>query len=214
MRLAWQPSLLDAGPVEADASFAGLRRRELAGGAWVDHVPGWCRGADALFERLLADVPWQGRDVRMYDRIVTEPRLTHSWVLGEDPGAAEPPTDRRPDRWSELVGMARLLGGRYGVAFAQVGVNLYRDGTDSVAWHGDRVARDLPEAAVALVSLGATRPFRLRPRGGGPSVGYLPERGDLLVLGGSCQRTWEHSVPKVRAAGPRISVQFRHAYDR
>jgi alkylated DNA repair dioxygenase AlkB len=201
--LAWQPSLLDAGPVEVDPGFGGLHRRELAGGAWVDHVHGWCRGADGLFERLLRDVPWQGRDVRMYDRTVTEPRLTHRWVLGEDPA---PP--------AELVGMARLLGERYGVAFTQVGVNLYRDGADSVAWHGDRVARELPEAVVALVSLGAARPFRLRPRGGGPSVGYLPGPGDLLVLGGSCQRTWQHAVPKVRAAAPRISVQFRHAYDR
>lgn len=201
--LAWQPSLLGAGPVEVDPGFAGLRRRELAQGAWVDHVPGWCRGADGLFERLLCDVPWQGRDVRMYDRTVTEPRLTHRWRLGEDPA---PP--------AELVGMARLLGQRYEVAFTQIGVNLYRDGADSVAWHGDRVARELPEAVVALVSLGAARPFRLRPRGGGPSVGYLPGAGDLLVLGGSCQRTWQHAVPKVRAACPRISVQFRHAYDR
>jgi alkylated DNA repair dioxygenase AlkB len=201
--LAWQPSLLGAGPVEVDPGFAGLHRRELAEGAWVDHVPGWCRGADGLFERLLREVPWQGRDVRMYDRTVTEPRLTHRWRLGEEPA---PP--------AELVGMARLLGQRYGVAFTQIGVNLYRDGADSVAWHGDRVARELPEAVVALVSLGAARPFRLRPRGGGPSVGYLPGPGDLLVLGGSCQRTWQHAVPKVRAASPRISVQFRHAYDR
>jgi alkylated DNA repair dioxygenase AlkB len=201
--LAWQPSLLGAGPVEVDPGFAGLHRRELAEGAWVDHVPGWCRGADGLFERLLREVPWQGRDVRMYDRTVTEPRLTHRWRLGEEPA---PP--------AELLGMARLLGQRYGVAFSQIGVNLYRDGADSVAWHGDRVARELPEAVVALVSLGAARPFRLRPRGGGPSVGYLPGPGDLLVLGGSCQRTWQHAVPKVRAASPRISVQFRHAYDR
>ena len=110
--------------------------------------------------------------------------------------------------------MARLIGARYGVQLTQVGVNLYRDGSDSVAWHGDRVARELPEAVVALVSLGALRPFRLRPTGGGPSHAFLPGPGDLLVMGGSCQRTWQHSVPKVRAAGPRISVQFRHAYPR
>lgn len=187
------------------------RPRRLPGGraiacvSRVDHVPGWCRGADQLFERLLREVPWQGRDVRMYDRIVTEPRLTHRW---EHAPTAEPvaPEDQRV--------MADLLGARYGVAFTQIGVNLHRDGADSVAWHGDRVARDLPEAVVALVSLGAARPFRLRPRGGGPSIGYLPERGDLLILGGSCLRTWQHAVPKARAAGPRISVPFRHAYDR
>jgi alkylated DNA repair dioxygenase AlkB len=201
--LAWQPSLLDGAAVEIDPRFHGGHRLNLAGGAWVDHVPGWCRGADDLFARLLDQTPWRGRDVRMYDRVVAEPRLTHRWRLDEGPA---PP--------AELREMAGVLGERYGVAFTQVGANLYRDGRDSVAWHGDRVARELPAAVVALVTLGATRPFRLRPTGGGPSVGYLPARGDLLVMGGSCQRTWQHAVPKCAAADPRISVQFRHAYPR
>jgi alkylated DNA repair dioxygenase AlkB len=203
--LAWQPSLLDATAdgVELDAGFGGVQRRELGDGAWIDHGPGWCRGADDLFARLLAATPWAGREVRMYDRVLPEPRLTHRWRLDDGPA---PPV--------ELQEMARVLSDRYGVEFTQVGANLYRDGSDSVAWHGDRVARDLPEAIVALVSLGAVRPFRLRPTGGGASVGYLPGPGDLLVMGGSCQRTWQHSVPKTRSVGPRASIQFRHAYQR
>jgi alkylated DNA repair dioxygenase AlkB len=201
--LTWQPSLLDGSVVELDPSFHGGRRHALGEDAWVDHVPGWCRGADLLFEELMQNTPWRGREVRMYDRVVPEPRLTHRWHL-----------DRGPDPPPALAAMARLIGARYGVQLTQVGVNLYRDGSDSVAWHGDRVARELPEAVVALVSLGALRPFRLRPTGGGPSQAFLPGPGDLLVMGGSCQRTWQHSVPKVRAAGPRISVQFRHAYPR
>jgi alkylated DNA repair dioxygenase AlkB len=203
MDLAWQPSLLDSPAVEIDTGFRGLRRHELAGGAWVDLAPGWCPGADDLFARLLAETPWSGRDVRMYDRVVREPRLTHRWRLDDGPA---PP--------AELRAMAAALSERYGVEFTQVGANLYRDGADSVAWHGDRVARELPEAVVALVSLGAPRPFRLRPTGGGASVGYLPGPGDLLVMGGSCQRTWQHAVPKMRVAAPRMSVQFRHAYMR
>jgi alkylated DNA repair dioxygenase AlkB len=201
--LSWQPSLLDPPAVEFDASFRGLRRTELAEGAWVDHAPGWCGGADVLFARLLAETPWAGREVRMYDRVVAEPRLTHRWRLDDGP---TPPV--------ELCAMAGVLSEHYGVAFTQVGVNLYRDGADSVAWHGDRVARELPEAVVALVSLGAERPFRLRPTGGGASLGFLPGPGDLLVMGGTCQRTWQHSVPKTRLATPRISIQFRHAYVR
>lgn len=203
--LAWQPSLLDAAVdgVELDAGFCGVRRRELGNGAWVDHGLGWCRGADDLFAHLFAATPWSEREVRMYDRVLPEPRLTHRWRLDDGP---VPP--------AALQEMARVLSDRYGVEFTQVGANLYRDGSDSVAWHGDRVARDLPEAIVALVSLGAVRPFRLRPTGGGASVGYLPGPGDLLVMGGSCQRTWQHSVPKIRAVGPRMSIQFRHAYQR
>ena len=199
--LAWQPSLFDGGAVGFDADFAAVERRALGDDAWVDHLPGWCHGSDALFARLLDETPWQGRTVRMYERTVVEPRLTHRWTIDDGP----------PD---DLRAMAEALSARYAVRFTQVGVNLYRDGADSVAWHGDRVARELPEAVVALVSLGATRPFRLRPTGGGPSVLYRPGPGDLLVLGGSCQRTWQHAVPKCREAGPRISVQFRHAYVR
>jgi alkylated DNA repair dioxygenase AlkB len=199
--LIWQPTLLAGTAIELDGSFAGMRRHALAEEAWVDHAPGWCRGADTLFAELLEGTPWVERTVRMYDRTLPEPRLTYRWLLG-----------RGPDPPPVLASMARLIGDRYGPRLTQIGVNLYRDGSDSVAWHGDRVARELPEAVVALVSLGALRPFRLRPTGGGPSVAFLPGPGDLLVMGGSCQRTWQHSVPKVRSAGARISVQFRHAY--
>ncbi|MHA6795835.1 alpha-ketoglutarate-dependent dioxygenase AlkB [Pseudonocardia bannensis] len=213
--LAWQPSLFDAGAgasYEVDIGFHGMRRHALSAGAWVDHRPGWLRGADALFERLLELTPWSRRDIRMYERVLPEPRLTHRWSLQAPPAAAAEEAAGEPP--PVLRTMARALGERYGVEFTQVGVNLYRDGDDSVAWHGDRVARELPSAVVALVSLGAVRPFRLRPAGGGTGVGFLPGAGDLLVMGGSCQRTWQHAVPKVRAAGPRISVQFRHVHPR
>jgi alkylated DNA repair dioxygenase AlkB len=206
MDLSWQPSLLDGGDDEPGPApgFDGLCRHELAHGAWVDVVPGWVRGPGTLFERLHARTPWKVHELRMYDKVVPEPRLTHRWRLGAD-DETEPP--------DELRAMADALSARYGVRFSQVGANLYRDRSDSVAWHGDRVARELPSAVVALVALGATRPLRLRPTGGGASVSFPLASGDLLVMGGSCQRTWQHSVPKVSGpCGPRISVQFRHAY--
>jgi alkylated DNA repair dioxygenase AlkB len=202
--LAWQTSLLGAGAVGIDWRFATLERRELAGGAWVDHAPGWLSGADEVFAALLRTVPWQQHDRWMYDRRVTEPRLTVRYDLE----AEAPPHP-------VLAEAAAALGERYGVEFVALGCNLYRDGRDSVAWHGDRIARDLPEATIAIISLGEIRPFKLRPKrtGGGKAITYRPGPGDLLVLGGSCQRTWQHAVPKVRRAGPRISVQLRHAYD-
>ena len=201
--LTWQPSLFGGGGPSFDPSFSGLSRRDLAEGAWVDHLPGWVRGADELFDTLLASTPLRQRDIFMYDQRYPEPRLTHRWLLDQE----TPPLP-------VLVEMATALSDRYGVAFTQIGVNLYRDGRDSVAWHGDRVAREMDTALVALISLGEPRPFKLRPKGGGRSIGYVPGRGDLLVLGGTCQRTWDHAVPKVSKAGPRMSVQFRHAYDR
>ncbi len=178
----------------------GAHRHHLGRGAWVDVEPGWCARPGELFAELLAG-PWGlQRTVRMHGRLVPEPRLVRRWT----PAAAPP----------RLREMAEELSGRYGVRFTQVGANLYRDGADSVAWHGDRVARELPTAVVALVSLGAVRPLRLRPRGGGASTAFHPGPGDLLVMGGTCQRTWQHAVPKHPGAGPRISIQFRHAHPR
>ncbi|MBA3339283.1 MAG: alpha-ketoglutarate-dependent dioxygenase AlkB, partial [Geodermatophilaceae bacterium] len=169
--LAWQASLFDTGEIDYDPAFTGARRRELTEGAWVEHVPAWLSGADELFSRLLDATPWGQHDRWMYERKVTEPRLTHRWSLEADTEQGRPP--------AVLQDVAATLSARYDVEFRQVGVNLYRDGSDSVAWHGDRIAREIPEATVALVSLGAPRPFKLRPKGGGTSITYLPGPGDL-----------------------------------
>lgn len=200
--LAWQTSLL-AGLEEPalDASFAGSSRRELASGAWVDHQAGWLRGADEVFARVMELAPWGERRMEMYGERVLQPRLMAHWHVDELPGGL-----------AVLRTVGAALSDRYGVELDRIGINLYRDGRDSVAWHGDRVARDLPTATIAILSLGHRRPLRLRPRGGGPSIGYALGRGDLFVMGGSCQRTWQHTVPKVARALPRISVTFRHRY--
>lgn len=199
--LRWQPSLLAIGVPEIDRRFLTLARRHLSEDAWVDHAPGWLGGADDVFAQLLEHVDWAQQRRWMYEQQVVEPRLTVRYDLAAD----EVPHPVLRDA-------ADALGQRYDVEFVALGCNLYRDGRDSVAWHGDRVARDLPSATIAIISLGAVRPLRLRPKGGGPSISYSLGPGDLFVMGGSCQRTWDHAVPKTRRAGPRISVQLRHAY--
>jgi alkylated DNA repair dioxygenase AlkB len=108
--------------------------------------------------------------------------------------------------------MAAALSAHYGSDLSTVSANLYRDGHDSVAWHGDRIGRQRSRTIVAIVSLGSSRRFLLRPAGGGRSLRLTPGPGDLLVLGGTCQRTWQHAVPKCAAAGPRISLMFREGY--
>ncbi|MDQ6697934.1 MAG: alpha-ketoglutarate-dependent dioxygenase AlkB [Actinomycetota bacterium] len=193
---AWQASLLSEGAPAVDAQFSGLVRHELDSGAWVDHCAGWLSGANDLIEELLTNAGWQGHDRVMYGERVLEPRLRASYD-------ALAPVDVVQDA-------ARLLSARYGVAFDSVGLNLYRNGRDSVAWHGDRIPRDLAEPLVATLTLGERRRFLLRPKGGGRSIDFSPASGDLIVMGGTAQRTWQHSVPKVAAAGPRISVTFRH----
>jgi len=203
--LSWQPSLLASQEAASiDRSFAGLVRVRLDAESWVDHEPGWVSGSDLLFEEILQSREWQQRSRQMYDQRVSEPRLTAPWSA--DSGRPlDPPI---------LEEIRTILGERYGRAFDSVGFNLYRDGRDSVAWHGDRIAKEIVDPIVALVSLGEPRTFLLRPKvRGGASRAFVLGRGDLLVIGGKTQRTWEHSVPKVAQAGPRISLAYRHGMD-
>ena len=200
---ALQGSLFELDATSGMGPLADLLvRHELGRGAWVDVLPGWLGGADDVYERLLA-VDWQAERRQMYERVVDVPRLLRFY--GEHEPLPHP----------TLVVARSALSEHYrddlGEPFVTAGMCLYRDGRDSVAWHGDTIGRGRSEdTMVAIVSFGSSRELLLRPRGGGTTIRHRLGHGDLIVMGGSCQRTWEHSVPKTtRAAGPRISVQFR-----
>ena len=201
MAVDFQGTLFDAGvsrvPAPQDAERTILTR-----GAWVDCRRNWLPGADDVFATLVTDVPWRAERRQMYDRVVDVPRLVHTYAVGA------------PLPHSTLEEARSALSTHYlpelGEPFVTAGCCYYRDGRDSVAWHGDTIGRGRSQdTLVAIVSLGDPRRLALRPRGGGESVSFELGHGDLLVMGGSCQRTWEHAVPKVAHAGPRISVQFR-----
>jgi alkylated DNA repair dioxygenase AlkB len=191
-----QLGLFAGGAPRFDRAFGGLERRALAGEAWIDVQHGWVSGADWLFDHLERTTRWRSERRVMYDREVAVPRLIAS-LPGDGPGHPI------------LEEMRLALAGRYQQELVRVTVALYRDGQDSVAWHGDTTARDMDQALVATVSLGMRRKFLLRPAQGGDSIALQMGGGDLLVMGGSCQRTWRHAVPKVAQAGPRLAVMFR-----
>ncbi|GAB3018576.1 alpha-ketoglutarate-dependent dioxygenase AlkB [Mycobacterium bourgelatii] len=184
--------------------FEYNERRQLGDGAFIDVRAGWLTDADDLLSALLTTVPWRAERRQMYDRVVDVPRLVsfHDLSMEEPP---HPLLSRLRRRLNDIY------GGELGEPFTTVGLCCYRDGSDSVAWHGDTIGRGSTEdTMVAIVSLGATRTFAMRPRGGGASLRFPLAHGDLLVMGGSCQRTWEHSVPKTSTpTGPRVSLQFR-----
>jgi alkylated DNA repair dioxygenase AlkB len=202
--LSWQPSLLDTTATEPafDASFTRATRVNLDAEAWVEHVPGWVSGAAELFAEIVVGAPWSHRMVHMYGRMVEEPRL-HAWYDRPIDDSSIPNVISR---------MAPALSARYDRSFDEVGAALYRDGRDSVAWHGDRISPEIVEPVVALISLGSPRTLRMRARHRRNDTRAFPLMpGDLFVMGGMSQRTWEHSVPKVARAGARMSVQFRHS---
>jgi alkylated DNA repair dioxygenase AlkB len=204
VKTAFQGSLLDASDETALGPLgATVRRAHLSRGAWVDIRPGWVTGADALFERVATAVPWRAERRMMYDRVVDVPRLLCFYSEGQ--ALPDPVLTAARDALSEHYRP------ELGEPLCTAGLCLYRDGRDSVAWHGDTIGRGSTEdTVVAIVSLGTPRALLLRPRDGGPVLRHDVGHGDLLVMGGSCQRTWEHAVPKsTRVTGPRISVQFR-----
>ena len=183
-------------------SFDAVERMRLSRGAWVDVARSWLPEADEVFETLVRDVPWRAERRQMYDREVDVPRLLHTYGVGD------------PLPHAALARARGALSAHYRPElrepFVTAGCCYYRDGRDSVAWHGDTIGRGkTQDTMVAIVSVGDPRRLALRPRGGGESISVAMGHGDLVVMGGSCQRTWEHAVPKVAHSGPRLSVQFR-----
>jgi alkylated DNA repair dioxygenase AlkB len=201
MMLSGQRSLFGGGAPSIDAAFTTLRRVPLDATAWVEHAPGWLRGHESVMEDLVRTTAWKQPRREMYDRVVDVPRLVAA-LPADGPGHPV------------LEEMRAALARRYGVELPHVSLGYYRDGRDSVAWHGDYVAREMDEALVATVSLGEPRRFLMRPAGGGRSVAFNLGWGDLFVMGGSSQRTWQHAVPKVAHAGQRVAVMFRPTWYR
>ena len=203
-----QRSLLNAGPAAIDPS-ARWERVELGSGSWVDLARGYLRGADDVLDHVVPRVSWSCGRRLMYDRMVDDPRLSYRFA------------DRRRVPHPVLAGVRDALELRYGVEFGSLALNYYRDGRDSVAFHRDRELRELDDTLIAIVTLGARRPFLLRPvpvrplaRRGARLRDLAPASGDVLVMGGASQRTWEHGVPKVAMAGPRVSATWRWAVRR
>ena len=204
MPLIAQPSLFgSSGSLGLAELGNAVERRPLSDGAWVDLRPGFVTAADELFDALAGAVPWREEQMHKYDRTVQVPRLVARYAGGE-------PLPH-PVLEEARAALDAHYAGELGEPFVSAGLCLYRDGSDSVAWHGDRIARESPrDTMVAIVSLGATRPFALRPKSGGRGLRLHVGHGDLLVMGGSSQRTWQHAIPKTaHALGARISIQFR-----
>lgn len=189
---------LFAGGEPALADPPVFERIQLDEHAWVDVSRGFLLGADELATRFVEDVDWRQGKRWMYERHVEDPRLSRGFRSNE---ALPHPI---------LTTIDHFLQRRYRKPLRGPSLNYYRTGRDSVAPHRDRELRHLDETLIAIVTLGAQRPFLVGPLGGGTSTDISPASGDLLVMGGTCGRDWVHGVPKVATvSGPRISVTWR-----
>jgi alkylated DNA repair dioxygenase AlkB len=193
-----QPTLFDS----LNTCVKPLRpeRLRLDDSCWLDIQRTFLEGADTVFGQCVESLPWKAGRRVMYDRMVDVPRLS-AFVALDSP--VLPPA---------AGAMGSRLSPYYERSLDLVGANYYRDGRDSVAWHRDRVGRHELNPLIAIVSLGGPRRFSLRPLGGGPATTFTLGSGDLMVMGGACQHRWEHTVPKVSVAPPRLSLTFRHGH--
>jgi alkylated DNA repair dioxygenase AlkB len=183
--------------VAVDETFSTATRIQLDDTSWVDHVQGWLAGDAELAEALMRQASWEQRSRWMYTRTVIEPRLTAEYPVIAD--APQP----------VLHYLAEVLSAHYQRPYARLWMNWYRDNTDGTGWHADRPANQRDEAVIPVLSLGATRRFLIRPEGGGPGTAIVTHGGDLVVMGGRCQKDYQHSVPKQRQpAGARLSLNF------
>jgi alkylated DNA repair dioxygenase AlkB len=211
-----QFGLFGAGPPVFDVRLARVRRFELEHGAWLEHHSGWLDGHARVFEELRANAAWVQHRRMMYEREVDVPRLIAPAPIDAETGATKNENLARL-----LRSLAETLSSRYGRPFESISLAYYRDGRDSVAFHGDKVGRLVDDSVVATVSVGAPRHFLIKPnpkiQRGGESLSFELGWGDLFVMGGACQRTWQHAIPKCAKAEPRISIMFRqrtHADER
>ncbi len=194
--VARQGSLLALGDPELPPNFSQVTRNEVGSGAWFDFAPNWLPGADAWFDILTSELRWSSASRPMYDRVVDVPRLIVNFKRSDS------------SLHGRLDSLAGLFDDHYRRYFKSVGCNWYRDGADSVAIHRDKVKKP-QDSVIAIVSVGHRRPFLLKPDDGGPTKRFLLGDGDLIVMGGSMQSSWQHSVPKVRSAGARVCMMFR-----
>jgi alkylated DNA repair dioxygenase AlkB len=192
-----QPGLFDGEEISTDPRFAASYRIQLDETSWIDHVPGWLSGHAQLLDLLISGIDWEQRERWMFTRLVTEPRLTAEYA------------DIRDTTQPILPAIAASLSQRYNVPYERLWMNLYRDHNDGTGWHADRPANQADEAIVPVLSVGATRRFLIRAKAGGRSRVITAAGGDLVVMGGRCQRDWQHCVPKQKTpAGPRSSLNF------
>lgn len=185
------------GALAFDSTFANAKRVQLDATSWIDHVPGWLTRDEELMTTLASVAQWEQRDRWMFTKLVEEPRLTAEYSnLYETP--------------IPILGeIGRALSRHYEVHFNRAWMNLYRNHHDSTGWHADRPANKREQATIPVLSLGETRRFQIRPTAGGNSTTFVVAGGDLIVMGGRCQKDWVHGVPKeTRGAGMRVSVNF------
>lgn len=184
------------------------RALPLAPGANAVIIDHWLSAAraGALFDLLRAEKEWRQETLMLAGRRVAEPRLSIGYGTPYRYSGVQRKSHRMPHI---LLDLLASVSAETGARFNQALVQLYRDGEDSIAWHADDEEELGANPTIAAVSLGGVRRFTFRSKVAHGSIPIDLTDGSLLVMSGSTQALYEHSIPKVKRAAPRISITFR-----
>lgn len=166
--------------------------------------------ADAFFSALMQEIDWQHDRVKLYGKeIVTRREVAwhgdraFQYTYSQNTKTALPWTPSLSALKAEVEGIS---GQSYNCCL----LNLYHSGEEGMAWHADDEKELQPEGAIASVSLGPERRFVFRHKNDKEKCEVRLAHGSLLVMRGTTQTHWEHSLPVMkRVLEPRINLTFR-----
>lgn len=167
--------------------------------------------ADRLFEALTEEIAWKQEPIRIFGKMVLQPRLT-AWYGDEGRSYSYSGITMTPMSWTpSLLEIKARVEDIFGMSFNSALLNLYRDEKDSVGWHRDNEKELGPNPTIASVSFGVTREFQFRHGTEKNLRVTLPlPHGSVLLMSGETQHHWHHAIPKKRTSlGPRINITFR-----
>lgn len=196
-----QGSLFDEGPTELlpiDSSA-------------LLHTAGFeAEHTQRIFEQLLEEIPWEQRQVRMFGKLIDQPRLV-AWFGDSGASYTYSGLTLMPHPWTAVVDECRKRCEELaGVSFNSGLANLYRNGQDTVSWHSDDEPELGSEPVIASVSLGSTRRFDFRHISGEPTIKTELQSGSIVIMSGRSQSHWKHQIPRTKRVNePRINLTFR-----
>lgn len=169
------------------------------------------REATLVYKRLYEETPWQQDDIKVFNKVYAQPRLTALYASNEKPYTYSNIT-MYPNAFTQALSkIKKNVEAIAGVTFTTCLINLYRNGQDSNGWHSDNEKELGTNPIIASVSLGAPRNFKLRKkRDHSQKAAIILEPGSLLLMQGQTQHTWQHQIPKTaKVVAPRINLTFR-----
>jgi alkylated DNA repair dioxygenase AlkB len=167
--------------------------------------------ADTLLGELIAQVPWQQAELKIYGRNVLTPRLT-CWMGDSDAKYIYSNTHFEPTAWiTPVLDIKQRIEDITGHTFNSVLLNYYRDGQDAMGWHCDDEKELGLQPSIASLSLGAVRRFLLRRKDKSEkSLTIELNHGSLLLMQGDTQKNFQHALPRTaKQISARINLTFR-----